>query len=326
MDREAAVRRRGSLRTELATVAAALVVAGTVGALHLVNYLLEAGGTPRATTPAAEAAPAGAGQALDPRVDTWASGDRVCLPSVGRGGAACGVAPPAGRVGGHTAYRVTTVAGRSFWVIWPDDLAPAGSVVAVPRVPLGGLGEAGRSPLEVTTEAPHEVVARMCPSTCDPAPIVRRTLSNGAVHTGWRLAPGQAVEVVTVQMGHWVLAVREGAVSVTEFVAETLRWGLDRGFLLLEGPDPTYPVYADWAGVRVVADGGDEPYSLTITPGCELSKKRPPVRRETGPELRVFRSRPGGSWCAGGELWVQARGVHKGALRRLHRELMIHPA
>lgn len=325
-----AVCRQGRLRTELATATAALVVAAILGGLHVVNRFLEAGARGRwGTTTAAEPAGPSPTEGLRRGADLLGSRGRVCLPDAATKGRACGVAPPTRRTGGHTAHRMTTVAGESFWVMWPDDPAPARKMVAIPRVPLGWLGELGRSHLQVTTDPPHDAVTQLCPSEriCEPAPVVRQSLPNGATHTGWRLGPRQAVDVVTVQMGHWTLALREEAESVTEFVAGILRWDLDRGFLVLESTDPTYPVYADWAGVRILALGNDDPYSLTITPGCELSQKRPDLgRADAATGLRLLRSPPGGEWCAGGRFWVHARDIDGRALQRLHRELMIRPA
>ena len=309
-----------------------LAAASMIGGLHAVNFLLEATGTaPGASTAGRHVAGAPRARDAEPSSGPGQTREPLCSSEgVAISVAACGVSPPARRVPGGTAYQVTTVAGEALWVILPVARSGERRVVAVPHAPIGWLGKPGGSELQVTTAPPLDVVGRFCEAAraCDPAVATRKTLPNGATLTRWRLRPPAANdEVVTLQMGIWVLAFREVVPTVTEFVSGLLGWRLEGGFLVLDSPDPTFPIYDDWAGVVISVAGDGAPYSVTVTPGCELSEKRPDIgRADAGVRLQLQRRGgvPGGEWCSA-RYWVEARNLEGPSLRQLYKDLKIVP-
>jgi hypothetical protein len=311
----------------------ALAAAAIVGGLHGLNFLLEAERTPaRFATARPHVARAPASPVVDPASGSRGTTRRLCLPKRPPDSVTtCGLSPATRRADGGTAYRVTTVAGETLWVVLPDDGGRMRRVVAVPHAPIGWLGEPDGSEPQITTAPSADAAARFCEAAraCEPTAVTSKALANGTTLTGWRLRPaGRRVEVVTLQMGIWVLALREDIPQVTEFIAGLLRWRLEGGFLLLDSPDPTYPIYEDWAGVRIAIAGDGAPYSLTVTPGCGLSEKRPDVGRpDARPRLQLHRRGgvPGGEWCSGRRYWVEARNLEGASLERLHEGIEILP-
>jgi hypothetical protein len=104
-----------------------------------------------------------------------------------------------------TAYKLTTVAGESFWVVIPDELAPPSGVVAVPRVPI-------RVNADLTT-APARVAAdRYCDDFHDcEVTVVDRVAVPSGVMTRWDDASGtiRDLDVTTVDLGQWTLVMME---------------------------------------------------------------------------------------------------------------------
>lgn len=306
-------------------IAVALVLLLLLGGLHLVTLLLRAEptgdrlavGSPPRPEPAPDVVPRASGRAPAP----------ACIDGADRA-VGCGISPPTRRGLNREGYDVLTVTGERLVVALPRSLAPDGGPVVIQDVPIGRMGEPGDPGLRPTTAAPREAAARSC-GPCRPTAVTRSTLANGAVVTEWRLeSEGRRAHLATIRMGVWTVTLEEVAPVLAEFVAGVLEWRLEDGFLVLDSRDPTYPVYEDWAGVRIDVPSRRGRYWLMVTPGCELSEKRPDLgRADVGPHLRprIAAGIRGGDWCVGGRYWVQARNLEGPRLRAVHDGLEVRP-
>ncbi len=229
---------------------------------------------------------------------------------------------------GGLAYKLTTVAGESFWAVLPDELAPPSAVVAVPGVPIGV--NAG-----LTTAAARDAADRHCDhfSKCEVTAVDRVRLPSG-VMTRWDDASGTIADlgVTTVDFGRWTVVMLEPDATRAARVARALRSSVDDdGYPRVVSADRRFPVHADWAGVAlwVQLEAQDEYLLLDIVPGCGLSTKRPDLGGSDAPaelELHEPDGPDGGRWCVDGRYSVDAGFVERPQLELLHEKLRIVPS
>jgi hypothetical protein len=232
----------------------------------------------------------------------------ACVPRGASHTRICALAPPFRRVDGGSAYKLTTVAGESFWAVLPDELAPPSAVVAVPGVPLGV--NAG-----LTTAAARDAADRYCDHSprCEVTAVDRVRLPSG-VMTRWDDASGSHADlgVTTVDFGQWTLVMMEPDATRAARVARALRSSVDDDhYPRVVSTDRRVPVHADWAGVAlwVRLEAQDEHLLLEIVPGCRLSTKRPDLGGSDATadlELHEPDGPDGGRWCADGRYAVDA--------------------
>ena len=229
---------------------------------------------------------------------------------------------------GGSAYKLTTVAGESFWAVLPDELAPPSAVVAVPGVPIGV--NAG-----LTTAAARDAADRYCDNfpRCEVTAVDRVRLPSG-VMTRWDDASGTIADlgVTTVDFGQWTLVMMEPDATRAARVARALRSSVDDDrYPRVVSTDRRVPVHDDWAGVAlwVQLEARDEYLLLDIVPGCRLSTKRPDLGGSDAPaelELHEPEAGDGGRWCANGRYSVDAGFVERPQLELLHEKLRIVPS
>ncbi len=171
----------------------------------------------------------------------------------------CGLAPPHRSVQGGPAYKLTTVSGKSFWVIVPDALAPQ-SGVAVPGVPV-------RVNAGLTTASAREAVDGYCNDFphCEPVAVSRQRLSAGVL-TRWDDASGSIkdLEVTTLDLGSWTFLMLEPDAAVAEQVARAISSSVDAdGYPRLASTDPDVPLDSDWAEVVLWVPNSEKRASTT---------------------------------------------------------------
>jgi hypothetical protein len=114
--------------------------------------MLSACGAERAGVPPA---PSVASRDLPPDAEPATHARPACVPRGESHARICALVPPRRRVDEGTAYKLTTVAGESFWVVLPDELGPPSRVVAVRSVPI-------RVNADLTTVPSREAADRYC--------------------------------------------------------------------------------------------------------------------------------------------------------------------
>jgi hypothetical protein len=168
-------------------------------------------------------APSGAGRDLPPDAEPATQPRPACVPRGASRARICALAPPRRRVDDGTAYRLTTVAGESFWVVIADELALPSGVVAVPGVPI-------RVNAHLTTNPAREAADRYCDDfhDCEVTVVDRLAVPSG-VMTRWDDASGtiRDLDVTTVDLGQWTLVMMEPDATRAERLARALRWSLD---------------------------------------------------------------------------------------------------
>ena len=221
-----------------------------------------------------------------------------------------------------SAYKVATIGGESFWVILPEQLAPASGVVAVPTVP-------ARVKADLTTAPPRQAADRYCDGfpACEPTVVTRkRTLIR------WDDASGSIADlgVTTLDLGAWTLVLPWPDAERAELVARAISASVDvDGYPRLATTDPRAPLDRDWAGVLLwVPDRGKagSHHLIHFIPGCELATKEPELGgSDAGPELVMHApdSPEGGFWCAGGRYWVDVTYAERSSLELLHERLRV---
>jgi hypothetical protein len=233
----------------------------------------------------------------------------------------CALAPPQRSAEGGRAYKVTTIAGESFWVVLPDGHAPSAGVVAVPDVPI-------RANALLTTARPAEAADR----SCDGFPACEPTVVGRERHVvRWDDASGtiRDLGVSTVDFGAWTLVLSQLGPDRAERIGRAIDLSVDAdGYPRVASNDPDVPVDADWAGVTLwVPEPGRRHRLIHVTPGCRLTAKEPGDLggSDVGPELE--RNGPdvveGGRWCVGGRYWVDVAFAGRPGLELLHEELRI---
>jgi len=240
----------------------------------------------------------------------------------------CGLAPPLRHVEQGSAYKLTTVTGESFWVVLPDELGRTTGVVAIPKVQFDI--NAG-----LTTAPAREAADRSCDGfrECEVTVVDRLALPSG-VMTRWDDASGtiRDLEVTTVDLGQWTLAMLEPDARRAERVARALRWSVDEDrYPRVVSTDRKAAVKVDWAGLAlwVKLRGQDEDLVIDVLPGCRLSTKKPDLGGyDARPELELNPpdSPEGGRWCAEGRYAVDVRHVARPQLELLHERLEIIPS
>ena len=245
---------------------------------------------------------------------------------------ACGLLPPTRRVDRGEAYKLTTVLGESFWLILPDELAPAIEVVAVPGVP-------GRVSAGLSTATARQIADRQCgydfPS-CKPETVTREKLPNNAILTRWEDASGTILDfdLTTLELGVWTLEISHPDARLAEHFARALQLSVDEdGYPRLATADPEVPLDADWDYIVffVPSPGKLANYhQIEVIPGCEFSEKEPALDggSDVGPELEFHEQGPAssGSWCIDGRYWVNVAFIDKPRLVRFHKKLSIVPS
>jgi hypothetical protein len=202
----------------------------------------------------------------------------------------CGIEPPQRRVDGGTAYKLTTVAGDSFWATVPGEPT---SAVAVPSVPL-------RVNAGVTTFTPREAAGLACSGfrACEPTPVDRA----GAL-TRWDDASGTIadLELTTVDLGQWTLAILDPDAARAKRVARSLHWTTDDdGYPRVNAPDDAH--VSLWLDKTL----------LDISPGCKQSTL----------QIHPADTVKGGRWCTNGST-IDASFVDRPELERLHDQVEI---
>jgi hypothetical protein len=276
----------------------------------------------------APAAPSVASRDLPPDAEPATHARPTCVPRGESHARICGLAPPRRRVAEGTAYKLTTVAGESFWLVIPDGLAPPAGVVAVPKVPI-------RVNAGLTTAPAPAAADRYCDDfpECE-ATVIDRVAVPSGVMTRWDDASGtiRDLEVTTVDLGPWSLVMLEPDAAHAERVARALRWTVDEDrYPRAVSTDRGVPVDVDWAGVTLwVAhlEAGDEYVLIEIVPGCDLSTKQPDLGgADAGPDLDLHG--PGtvdsGQWCADRRYYVGVSFAKPTQLQLLHEHLRIFP-
>jgi hypothetical protein len=253
----------------------------------------------------------------------------ACVPRGESHARICALAPPRRRVDEGTAYKLTTVAGESFWVVLPNELAPPSGVVAVPRVPI-------RVNAGLTTAPAREAADRYCDDfhECEVTVVDRVAVPSGAM-TRWDDASGtiRDLDVTTVDFGHWTLVMIEPDATRAERVARALRWSVDDDqYPRVVSTDRAVPVDVDWAGVDLRVpdlEAQDEYLLIEIVPGCGLSTKQPALEgSDARPDLELHEpdTVDGGRWCADGRYSVDLSFVERPQLELLHEKLRIVPS
>lgn len=282
--------------------------------------VLAACGAERAGVPPA---PSVASQDLPPATPARPA----CVPRNQSHDRICALAPPRRRVDDGTAYKLTTIAGESFWVVLGDEHALSSGVVAVPTVPI-------RVNAGLTTAPAREAADRFCDDfrTCEVAVVDRVAVPSG-VMTRWADASGaiRDLAVTTVDLGGWTLVMSEPDARRAEQVARALRWSIDDGgYPRVTSTDRAAPVDVDWAGVALwVPDLDAQDAYIEILPGCELSAKRPDLGGfDAGPHLELHPpdTVDGGRWCADGRYSVDVSFAKRRRLELLHEGLRIVPS
>jgi hypothetical protein len=274
-------------------------------------------------------APSGAGRDLRPDAEPATQPRPACVPRGESHARICALAPPRLRVDEGTAYKLTTVAGESFWVVLPDELAPPSGVVAVPGVPI-------RVHADLTTVPAREAADRHCDNFHDcEVTVVDRVAMPSGVMTRWDDASGtiRDLNVTTVDLGQWTLVMMEPDATHAERVARALRWSLDDDqYPRVASTDRAVPVDVDWAGVTLWIpdlEAQDEYLLIEIVPGCERSTKQPDLgASDTRPDLELHEpdTVDGGRWCADGRYSVDVSFVERPQLKLLHENLRIVPS
>lgn len=241
----------------------------------------------------------------------------------------CGLKPPARRVEGGEAYKVTTVLGESFWVILPDELISTAEVVAIPGVP---------APVAagLSTATARQVADWECGDfpSCKPEAVTREELPSGAVLTRWEDASGTILDLdlTTLELGTWTLELSHPDARLAERFARALKAEVDEdGYPRLASTDPEVRLHADWDRVVlwVPSPGTREDHQIEVIPGCELTEKEPDLGgADAGPELELHEpdTVAGGHWCVEGRYWVDVAFVDRPRLARFHQRLRIVPA
>lgn len=240
----------------------------------------------------------------------------------------CGLVPPSRRVDDGEAHKLTTVLGDSFWLILPDELAPATEVVAVPGIP-------ARVPAGVSTATARQMADRQCGNdfpSCKPETVTRETLPSGAILTRWEDASGTLLDfdLTTLELGTWTLQISHPDARLAERFARALQSSVDEdGYPRLTSADPELPLHADWANVLVWVSSPGSPekhHHIEVIPGCEFSTKDPALGgSDAGPELEFHEQGPAssGRWCVDGRYWVDVAFIDKPRLTCFHRKLRI---
>jgi len=238
----------------------------------------------------------------------------------------CGLAPPRRSVEHGSAYKVPTITGESFWVILPEELAPASGVVAVPGVP-------ARVRAGLTTAPAHVAAARSCDGfpECEPTAVSRERLPEPLIR--WDDASGtiRDLGVTTLDLGTWTLVLSEPDPNRAERVGRAISSSVDAdGYPRLASTDPAVPLDSDWADVLLwVPDPQREGrhHLIQVIPGCELTTKEPDDLggSDAGPELELHEPDTviGGRWCVGGRYWVDVTFAERPWLELLHEKLRI---
>ena len=274
-----------------------------------------------------------ASRELAPDAEPVTQARTACVPRGESHARMCGLAPPLRHVEQGSAYKLTMVAGESFWAVLPDELGRPTAVVAIPTAPIGVTAEIGVN-AELTTAPAREAADRDCDGfrECEVTVVDRVALPSG-VMIRWDDASGMIrdLEVTTVDLGQWTLVMREPDATRAEQVARALRWRAheDR-YPRVVSTNRDAVVNVDWAGLAlwVQLEGQDEYLLLDIVPGCKLSTKQPDLGAyDALPDLELHPpdSADGGRWCADGRYSIDAYFVEQPQLELLHETLKIIP-
>jgi hypothetical protein len=266
---------------------------------------------------------------LPPDAEPATQARPACVPGGESHARICALAPPRRRVDEGTAYKLTTVAGESFWAVLPDELGPPSGVVAVPGVPI-------RVNADLTSAPAREAADRYCHdfSECEVTVVDRVAVPSG-VMTRWDDASGtiRDLDVTTVDLGQWTLVMMEPDPTRAERVSRALLWSVDQDrYPRVVSTERGVPVDVDWAGVSVWVpdlEARDEYLLIEIVPGCGLSTKQPDLGgRDARPDLELHEpdTVDGGRWCADGRYSVDVSFVERPQLELLHENLTIIPS
>jgi hypothetical protein len=299
--------------------------------------ILPACGSEEASVPPAQSVASETSRSSDlaPEAGPMVEGEPACVPSGDGHERICALAPPHRRVQGGSAYKVTTISGKGFWVVLPDELAPSSGVVALPGVPI-------HVQAHVTTASARDAADRYCHDLprCEPV-VVDREAMPGGVLARWDDASGMIRDlgVTTVDFGPWTLVILQLDAGPAERVARglTLSVGED-GYPRLASSDPEITVDADWADVVLwvpnpEADG--KHHVIRVLPGCELPRKEPGLGFHAGPELQPlvvgYEGREqtpieAGRWCVDGHYGVEVSSAERPRLELFHAKLRIVPS
>jgi hypothetical protein len=233
-----------------------------------------------------------------------------------------------------SAYKLTTIAGESFWVVLPDELGRPTAVVAIPSAPIAVNAKIGIN-AGLTTAPAREAADRSCDGfrECEVTVVDRLALPSG-VMTRWDDASGMIrdLEVTTVELGHWTLVMLEPDATRAEQVARALRWSVDEDrYPRVVSANRQAAVNVDWAGLAlwIQIEGQDEHILIDVIPGCALSSKQPDLGgydARADLELHPPDSADGGRWCADGHYSVDVYFVEQPQLELLHERLKVIPS
>jgi hypothetical protein len=323
---EAAMQRRSSVAL-IAIVAVLAVILPACGSEEA--SVPPAQSVASETSPSSDLAPAG------PMIE----GEPACVPPGNGHARICGLGPPHRRVQGGSAYKVTTVTGEGFWVVLPDELAPASGVVAVPGVPIDVQAH-------LTTASPRDAADRYCGSfrTCEPVIVDREAVPAGVL-TRWDDASGMIRDlgVTTVDFGPWTLVIPLLDAGPAERIARELTGnvGEDR-YPRLDSTDPEVPVHTDWAEVVLWVPNPQtegEHHLIRVLPGCELPAREQGLESfDAGPDLQLVnigyvggpQREPvpieAGRWCVDSRYGVEVSDAERPRLELFHAKLRMVPS
>lgn len=220
-----------------------------------------------------------------------------------------GLDPPRRQVGDRVEYKLTPVAGESFLISLPLNLADQADPMAVPDAPLAVRGSS-QSPRSALTTASAEAAADLtCAGytattgdPCTPRRLETTALPSGGRLSHWRLAyPDETT--TTVQLGAWTLVLEGPEPRLAEVIAKGLTYSTtpDR-FLRLRSTSPEIRVGIGGATLYLGASAAfDEVLSISVRPGCSDPQaeglERTSLQRPEDPQGNPDAHH--GIWCLG---------------------------